>query len=71
MLSIMLVALRRRNSPSNSCQLLTHGIWPLSGNPEKMLSRDEENFVSVPCMYGEAAARAIKCGTKRDRPCSR
>jgi hypothetical protein len=36
-----------------------------------MLSRDEENFVSVPCMYGEAAARAIKCGTKRDRPCSR
>ena len=21
-----------------------------------MLSRDEENFVSVPCMYGEAAA---------------
>lgn len=56
MLSIMLVELRRRNSPSNSCQLLTHGICPLSGKPEKMLRRDEANFVSVPCIYGDAAA---------------
>lgn len=69
--SFAVTAMLTKNRASNCCQLLTHGIGPLSGKAEKIFGREEAKRVSVPCIYGDAAERAIKCGTNRDKPCSK
>ena len=53
-----------------SAQVSTKGARPDSGKANTEFSRAEWNPVSVPCTKGEEADSAMKCGMKRDRPCS-
>ncbi len=55
---------------SKSSQRVTNGARPESGKANTELSRADWKPVSVPCTYGDEAESAIRCGMKRDSPCS-